>query len=248
MHPTIIDDGDAGTWLECILHSPRLNVREFNGEPIVFVPNKHDAPFFVDAADAERVLAIKWHVNIWRGRHPYAFHRVIRNRVRKDILLHHFVLGVEGGQIVDHINGDPFDNRKRNLRKATPLANLRNSRKRSGCGSRFKGVALIKGAQTNVWRAHISTGQGVQHLGCFATEADAAQAYDAAARAHFGEFAALNFPRAGEQSALRYGDYAPDDHTDRLAGAAATSADSDRGRLAAAASESVEHALGVKQP
>ena len=39
-------------------------------------------------------------------------------------------------------------------------------------------------------------------IGRFSVEKEAAEAYDEAARKHFGEFAALNFPREGERSCL----------------------------------------------
>lgn len=99
-----------------------------------------------------------------------------------------------GWPLVDHINGDGLDNRRANLRSATPAQNVRNARKRStASSSRFKGASLYR--RTGRWRAYIDVGGKEQHLGYFATEIDAARAYDAAALHHFGEFARLNFPK-----------------------------------------------------
>ena len=41
-----------------------------------------------------------------------------------------------------------------------------------------------------------------KNLGYFLNESEAAQAYDNAARELFGDFAALNFPKTGERSAI----------------------------------------------
>lgn len=101
----------------------------------------------------------------------------------------------------DHIDGDGLNNRRSNLRYVNRQQNQMNRHKRSAASSRFKGV--WKEAQgKRCWRARIQREGKVIRTGSFFTEEEAAQAYDDLAREHFGEFARLNFPREGEQSAL----------------------------------------------
>lgn len=97
----------------------------------------------------------------------------------------------EGLQI-DHINGDPFDNRRANLRHCTADENKRNRRAFVNGVSGFKGV-LRHG---NLWRAVIHIDKRRIDLGGFRTEAAAAAAYDAAAAKLHGDFAKLNFGEA----------------------------------------------------
>ncbi len=101
--------------------------------------------------------------------------------------------------VVDHINGDPLDNRRANLRVCTSTTNNRNRAKRSGTSSQFKGVTRSGPG----WVATISENYLKRWLGRFETETAAAQAYDAAARAIFGNDGAFNFPTKGEQAAQR---------------------------------------------
>lgn len=101
--------------------------------------------------------------------------------------------------LVDHVNGDPLDNRRRNLRIVTSAENRRNSAKRSGVSSRFKGVCWLGGH----WVASITLAYKFEKIGSFTTETEAANAYDETARRYFGKFATLNFPGVGEQAALR---------------------------------------------
>lgn len=91
---------------------------------------------------------------------------------------------------LDHIDRDPSNNRIENLRPCTQSQNLSNSTKRSGGSSRWKGVYWHK--CSNKWMARIQVNGKTKYLGIFATEADAAQAYNLAAHETFGEFANLN--------------------------------------------------------
>ena len=117
--------------------------------------------------------------------------------------LHRFVMGVEDPDVkVDHRSGDTLDNRRRNLRVATVAKNCQNSikKRRGRSSSKYKGVHFHKGPRP--WQAQIHVPGQPRHLGNFAKEEDAAIAYDAAARKWFGEFACVNFPRAGERCAI----------------------------------------------
>lgn len=94
---------------------------------------------------------------------------------------------------VDHIDGNPSNNRLSNLRGATRHQNLRNQKKRTGVTtSQFKGVYFHKRARK--WVAQAQAYDSKKYLGLFCSEEDAAKAYDAFAAAEFGEFARLNFP------------------------------------------------------
>lgn len=95
-----------------------------------------------------------------------------------------YVRGQWPGDDIDHINGDPGDNRLCNLREANHAQNMANQRRRKDNTSGRKGVAR-SAAKRPRWRAHFRG----RYLGSFATEDDAHAAYKKAASAHFGLFA-----------------------------------------------------------
>lgn len=90
------------------------------------------------------------------------------------------------GQI-DHINGDPSDNRICNLREATNAQNQWNTGPQINNSSGFKGVVLKK--DIGLWWARIRVEGKRINLGFYATAADAHAAYERAARKYHGEFA-----------------------------------------------------------
>lgn len=112
--------------------------------------------------------------------------------------MHREILNLDKGDnsIVDHINGEGWDNRKSNLRIVTSKQNSENARAQSRT-SVYKGVYL----PTPKWRASIRVGGKKIALGTFNSEEQAALAYDEAARKYF-DCPTLNFPKEGERSAL----------------------------------------------
>ena len=101
--------------------------------------------------------------------------------------------------ILDHTNGIGTDNRIENLRCATDKENSRNRRSVKGSSSKYKGVSWNKEKQK--WHSLITLNYRGKHLGYYASEEEAARAYDKAAREQFGDYACLNFPDEHEQGA-----------------------------------------------
>ena len=92
---------------------------------------------------------------------------------------------------VDHIDGDRTNNHFENLRYATHTENARNACKTSKpTSSIHKGVDYNK--QAGAWRARFRTPGKRILLGYFASEREAAKAYNTAAVLHHTNFAKLN--------------------------------------------------------
>lgn len=108
----------------------------------------------------------------------------------RDILAHRLIWLIVHGRfpdgLIDHVNGDPSDNRLENLRIATDAENKRNVGIRSHNTSGIKGVSWDK--ENRRWLAHAThNGRGF-HLGRHLTKEAAAEAYRNFARTHHGEF------------------------------------------------------------
>jgi len=90
----------------------------------------------------------------------------------------------EPGQVVDHINRNPLDNQRENLRACSHQQNTWNS-----VGQRRS--PLPKGVDKNEgrFRARIQLGGKYRYIGNFATIEEATAAYIAEAKKHRGEYA-----------------------------------------------------------
>lgn len=139
---------------------------------------------YVDAADYEELN--RYH---WRLENGYA----ARYEKGKVIFMHRQILRPPKGKLVDHTDGGKTNNCRANLRPATRTQNRGNQRKRYHVAARFKGIFYSRAARK--WYAHCMYAGRTHCSAYFATDEEAARAYDALAVAWFGEFARLNFPR-----------------------------------------------------
>jgi hypothetical protein len=146
----------------------------------------------VDPEDYERLSKHKWYA-VKQGRSFYARRCVsIGGGKQKGINMHREVMKVAGGKFCDHINHNGLDNRNTNLRPASRAENSWNKRKqRSKHSSKYKGVSRPRNEKR--WTARIQANGRKIFIGCFEDEAEAAKAYDEAARKYHGQFASLNF-------------------------------------------------------
>lgn len=143
-----------------------------------------DAVALVDDADAPTIAAHSWRIDA----NGYA----VSGPGKALVYMHRLLLQPPAGVQVDHANRQPLDNRRANLRYADAHLQAHNRRKRPNSTSAYWGVARHPNHR-HPWRAQIRIHGRQRHLGCYSTEAEAAQAYDAAARAHYGDAARTNY-------------------------------------------------------
>ena len=120
----------------------------------------------VDIEDAESVSKFPWLAN----EPSPGYVRALRVVNRTSIFLHSFLLGVEDGSEIDHIDNNPLNNRKNNLRLVSHTENMRNSdryRNRAGGGVTFN-------KRANLWMSYIDeTDKKRKYLGYSKTEGEA---------------------------------------------------------------------------
>jgi hypothetical protein len=142
----------------------------------------------IDADDFEKINHRSWSVRGRAAQMPYGYSGAGP--------IHRIIMDCPPHLVVDHINQNPLDNRKANLRLATKSQNAVNiKQKRNNKTSQYKGVSGANGQ----WLAHVTLGGAPLYLGSFKSEKKAAQAYDSAAAVVFGEFAVLNFPESQQE-------------------------------------------------
>jgi len=142
----------------------------------------------IDADDAERVLAIKWCFNRVMNGKQYVHYRTKKSDGNKMLKLHRFIMDVsDRSMCVDHINGDPLDNRKCNLRVCKQGENMRNYRNAWG----KEGVRGVMETKTGKYRSRIRYNNKLYHIGIFDTQHDASVAYAFASSLLHGEFGSL---------------------------------------------------------
>lgn len=114
---------------------------------------------------------------------------------KKSFLVHRVVYALHRGidlakirEFVDHVDGDPSNNRPSNLRSATCRQNNANSRRKSNSASGLKGVQRFG----DKWDAYIRKNGKRTYLGRFGSKEGAHAAYIAAAKQTHGEFARAN--------------------------------------------------------
>lgn len=126
----------------------------------------------------------------------YAARNVIVNGRRSTVGMHRIVLARMLGrellrnELTDHVKHNTLDNRRSELRLASPTQNSSNSRHVVG-KTGYRGAYYLNGGK---YRAQIAHNNTLIHIGCYDTLLEAAMAYDEKAIELKGEFAILNFP------------------------------------------------------
>lgn len=132
----------------------------------------------IDAADVQKAMRYSWCLS----KTGYAVAN-IDGTVRK---MHRYLLDLPKGEpIVDHINGNPLDNRRNNLRLCTSLENGRNLRAKKS----QSGATGVRETPEGRWHARIMVDRKEISLGNYLTKEEAIEARRTAERKYYGEYA-----------------------------------------------------------
>jgi hypothetical protein len=168
--------------------STRLDPRVLPQPPspdIRYIPLNRNQFAIVDAADYEWLNRYKWCLKGGRGGIFYAC-RAERGKI---IMMHREIMQPPPGMVVDHIDHNPINNRRCNLRNCT--------RKQNHCNRRFvRNQSGFIGVYPygKRWKALIHVGGKVVYQEVFGDKVEAAKARDRKAWELFGPYAYLNFP------------------------------------------------------
>ena len=137
--------------------------------------------FVFDVSDLQTVQAHVWYIDklgyVW-------------TKTPRTTSLHRLLMHPRDDEEIDHINNNPSDCRRANMRYASRQQNSCNRLQGKNNSSGYKGVGWHKALRR--YRAYITVDWRQIHLGYFNTPIEAAVAYNKAAAFYFGEYAKLN--------------------------------------------------------
>lgn len=140
--------------------------------------------FIFDSEDYEKIKGITWYrCNKSNGEKTY-----IGNC--KGRCIHRFIVNSSDGMEIDHINLNPMDNRKENLRICTHQQNQCNQPLQKNNTSGITGVNFY--TPRNKYRSRIKICQHDIHLGYYETFEEAVQARNIGMKCMFGEYGIYN--------------------------------------------------------
>lgn len=140
----------------------------------------------VDNEHYEELSMFKWYA-AKRCNTYYAARYVYGARKTRIILMHRQILKLTDKNVCcDHKDGNGLNNQSSNIRECSRMQNTQNRCISSNNRSGYKGVYFD--GTNNKWRAEIIVNKKKISLGRHKNIIDASNAYESAARHHFGEF------------------------------------------------------------
>jgi len=150
-----------------------MHIRSFGGYDFIF-----------DDLGLKLLDSQSWRLNIRHGR-P----RLCQSG-RGLMYFHRMLTNAPSGMEVDHINGNPLDQRMENLRICTKSQNLMNSKKSTRNKTGYKGVSFDNSERVKrPYRVFIRRDGKNVSLGNYSTAEEAHEVYKIASKMEYGEYA-----------------------------------------------------------
>ena len=167
----------------CTFTSKKYNTFELSMEYGIGYDNQ-GREFYFDKDDYDYIKNFYWRVH----NHKYVSTAIYDKNTKRvsEVQLHNFLMNPLPNQEVDHINHNPLDNRKQNLRVVSIAQNQMNAVISTRNTSGVKGVDWDK--KTNKWRSRISVNGKRISLGLFDTFELAKKARKDAETKYYGKY------------------------------------------------------------
>lgn len=137
-------------------HLSKMNKIEYRDNYVAIFVEYKDKQYecLVDIDDYENKIKLLG-TKIFMYENGYCYFCVQKNKQNKKIKLHRYFMDVVDKEdvVIDHINRNPLDNRKCNLRKGNTILNTYNRDYSSNSISKVKGVSFNKAMQK--WRGQV---------------------------------------------------------------------------------------------
>lgn len=141
----------------------------------------------VDKEDIRKIIDLYYDIRISRYDKKYETIQIYQDILRKR---------AKNNFVIDHINNNPLDNRKSNLRFITRKQNAINRKSPCDSTSKYKGVYFHTKSQKWFMSIYINKKRVMKK---YDNEIEAAKEYDKLAKKTFDEYAWLNFPEPGQE-------------------------------------------------
>lgn len=163
-----------------LIHHKQNKMVTDNSSVYIYL-NKSNNPAIIDLDDYDKVKDFYWDVNDGN----YVYTRKTKNRKTIRIFLHRLIMPIfDDNLFIDHINGNPLDNRKCNLRVVTIQQNCCNRKKQINNTTGHTGVTMNRGK----FLAFLTQNHKNIHLGYYDNLEDAVKAREDAEIRYFGEY------------------------------------------------------------
>ena len=181
------------SWMNSARSRKKYNEYETVGDYVVGITGDGDR-FIIDAEDYDKIKEYRWKTDL-----GYVTCSVSKGGGRsRNVRLHRIIMDAPKGMVVDHINHNPLDNRKCNLRLVSKLENAWNADHRNRNKSGRVGVSWCESERK--WRAQIGVRREKIQLGSYDEFEDAVKAREAAEKKYHGEFSFVNSAALAEKN------------------------------------------------
>lgn len=147
-----------------------------------------------DLEDEKRIKKHSWAIP------PSAYRKYPRTNIdRKTCMLHRFLMNPSKNMVVDHVDDNPLNNLRENLRICTHSENQRNRGKPKSNSSGYIGVFIHNPKALSSFGANVVIDGKHHNIGNFYTGLLAAVAYDEYIKNIDDKYSVLNFPKGLSQ-------------------------------------------------